>query len=180
MEHATMCHPTYKTCSHKAHEELHCLKQTMRWKKLLSMIKQSVILPLAGNILCMVFKIQKKSCGIAARGATRTFGGDLGRSTVAHFARKVRGANIAAAKHELKIQRRYAPERWLYSLRVRGPHLASKVSYNAGATTDDYAGQRKSPLRGRWCLFTNLDFYGILNTLTNNICKPNFQKSHRR
>ena len=149
MEHATMCHPTYNTCSHKAHEELHCLKQTMRWKKLLSMIKQSVILPLAGNILCMVFKIQKKGCDIATRGATRTFGEGLRRSTVAHFARKVRGTNIAAAKHELKIQRRYAQERLLYSLRVRGPHFASKVSYNAGAATDDYAGQRKSPLRGR-------------------------------
>ena len=86
---------------------------------------------------------------IATRGASRTFGEGLGRSTVAHFARKVRGANIAAAKHELKIQRRYAQERWLYSLRVRGPHFASKVSYNAGAATGDYAGQRKSPLRGR-------------------------------
>ena len=74
MEHATMCRPTYNTCSHKAHEELHCLKQTMRWKKLLSMIKQSVILPLAGNILCMVFKIQTKGCDIATRGAARTFG----------------------------------------------------------------------------------------------------------
>ena len=113
------------------------------------MIKQSVILPLAGNILCMVFKIQKKGCDIATRGAARTFGEGLRRSTVAHFARKVRGTNIAAAKHELKIQRRYAQERWLYSLRVRGPHFASKVSYNAGAATDDYAGQRKSPLRGR-------------------------------
>ena len=71
------------------------------------------------------------------------------------------GANIAAAKHELKIQRRYAPERWLYSLRVRGPHFASKVSYNAGAATDDCAGQRKSPLRGRYRLFTNLDFSGF-------------------
>ena len=91
MEHATMCHPTYNTCSHKAHEELRCLKQTMRWKKLLSMIKQSVILPLAGNILCMVFKIQKKGCYIATRGAARTFGQGLRRSTVAHFARKVRG-----------------------------------------------------------------------------------------
>jgi len=99
MEHATMCHLTYKTCSHKAHEELHCLKQTMRWKKLLSMIKQSVILPLAGNILCMVFKIQKKSCDIATRGAARTFGQGLRRSTVAHFARKVRGTNIVADKH---------------------------------------------------------------------------------
>ena len=40
----------------------------------------------------------------------------------------------------LKIQRRYALKRWLYPLRVRGPHFASKVSYNAGAATDDYAG----------------------------------------
>ena len=107
MEHATMCHLTYKTCSHKAHEELHCLKQTMRWKKLLSMIKQSVILPLAGNLLCMVFKIQKKSCDIAARGAARTLGEGLRRSTVAHFARKVRGnaycGGQARAKNPTKI-----------------------------------------------------------------------------
>ena len=46
----------------------------------------------------------------------------------------------------LKIQQRYAPERWLYSLHVRGPHFASKVSYNAGAATDDYAGPQTSPL----------------------------------
>ena len=97
------------------------------------------------------------------RGAARTFGEGLRRSTVAHFARKVRGANIAAAKHELKIQRRYAPERWLYSLRVRGPHFASKVSYNAGAATDDYAGQRKSPQRGRCCQY--LIFYFEIPTL---------------
>ena len=43
-------------------------------------------------------------CGTATRGAARTCDEALGRSTVAHFARKVRGANIAAAKHELKIQ----------------------------------------------------------------------------
>ncbi len=64
----------------------------------------------------------------------------LRRSTVAHFARKVRGANIMAAKHELKIQQSHAPERWSCSLRVRGPHFASKVSYNAGAATDDCCG----------------------------------------
>ena len=138
-----MCHPTYNTCSHKAHEELCSLKQTMRWKKLLSLIKQSVILPLAGNILCMVFKIQKKSCDIAARGAARTFGGGLGRSTVAHFARKVRGGESCGGQ-ALKIQQSYAPERWPCSLRVRGPHFASKVSYNAGAATDDYAVQNLS------------------------------------
>ena len=37
-------------------------------------------------------------------------------------------------------------ERWSCSLRVRGPHFASKVSYNAGAATDDYAGQIKAEL----------------------------------
>ena len=40
-----------------------------------------------------------------------TVGIGVGRSTVAHFARKVRGANIAAAKHGLKIQQSNAPER---------------------------------------------------------------------
>ena len=44
-----------------------------------------------------------------------------------------------AAKHELKIQQGYTPERWPYSLRVRGPHFASEVNYNVGAATDDYA-----------------------------------------
>ena len=90
-----------------------------------------------------------KGYGIATRGAARTFGEGLRRSTVAHFARKVKGTNIAAAKHELKIQQSHALKRWTYSLRGRGPHFASKVSYNAGAATGDYAGQRKSPLRGR-------------------------------
>ncbi len=47
------------------------------------------------------------------------------------------GANSAAAKQELKIQQSHAPKRWSCSLRVRGPHFASKVSYNAGAATDD-------------------------------------------
>ena len=47
----------------------------------------------------------------------------------------------------LKIQQSHAPERWSCSLRVRGPHFASKVSYNAGAATDDYADQ--CPCKGR-------------------------------
>jgi|GEM_PF-2201325 len=93
---------------------------------------------------------KKGGCGIAARGTARTFGRGMRRSTVAHFARKVRGANIVAAKHELKIQQSHGPERWSCSLRVRGPHFASKVSYNAGAATDDCAGLCKSPLRGRY------------------------------
>ena len=37
-----------------------------------------------------------------------------------------------AAKHGLKIQQSHGPTRWPCSLRVRGPHFASKVSYNAG------------------------------------------------
>ena len=55
---------------------------------------------------------------------------------------------LVAAKHDLRIQQSYAPERWSCSLRVRGPHFASKVSYNAGAATDDCASLCKSPLRG--------------------------------
>mgnify|MGYP003196108729 CR=1 FL=1 len=39
---------------------------------------------------------------IAAWGDARTFDDALRRSTVAHFARKVRGTNIATAKHRLK------------------------------------------------------------------------------
>ena len=93
---------------------------------------------------------KKGGCGIAARGTARIFGRGMRRSTVAHFARKVRGANIVAAKHELKIQQSHGPERWSCSLRFRGPHFASKVSYNAGAATDDCADQCKSPLRGRY------------------------------
>ena len=58
-----------------------------------------------------------------------------GASIVAHFARKVRGTNLVAAKHELKIQQSHAPERWSCSLRVRGPHFASKVSYSASPQT---------------------------------------------
>ena len=90
-----------------------------------------------------------KGCDIATRGATRTFGEGLRRSTVAHFARKVRGNAYCGGQTRLKIQQSHVLKRWTYSLRVRGPHFASKVSYNAGAATDDYAGQRKSPLRGR-------------------------------
>jgi len=37
--------------------------------------------------------------GIAASGAAQSFGEGLRRSTVAHFACKVRGTNIVAAKH---------------------------------------------------------------------------------
>ena len=60
------------------------------------------------------------------------------------------GDEYCGGQTRLKIQRRYALKRWLISLRVRGPHFASKVSYNAGAATDDCAGQCKSPLRGRY------------------------------
>ena len=58
------------------------------------------------------------------------------------------GANFVATKQGLKIQQSHTPERWSCSLYIRGPHFASKVSYNAGAATGDCVGQRKSPLRG--------------------------------
>ena len=99
-----------------------------------------------------------------------SFSGGLRRSTVAHFARKVRGANIVMTKHGLKIQQSYAQKRWSCSLRVRGPHFASKVSYNAGAATDDYAGQRKSPLRGRCCQY--LIFYLEHPKVMHRPCNP--------
>ena len=62
---------------------------------------------------------------------TYIYGRRKGRSTVAHFARKVRGMNIAAAKYGLENRQCHNPEHWPCSLRVRGPHFASKVSYNA-------------------------------------------------
>ena len=98
----------------------------------------------------------------ATRGAMRTFGEGLRRSTVAHFARKVRGDEYCGGQTRLKIQRRYTLKRWLYSLCVRGPHFASKVSYNAGAAIDGYAGQCKTPLRGRCRLFVNLELSEFL------------------
>ena len=67
------------------------------------------------------------------------------------------GDEYCGGQTRLKIQQSHALKRWPYSLRVRGPHFASKVSYNAGAATDDYAGQRKSPQRGRCCQY--LIFY---------------------
>ena len=76
----------------------------------------------------------------------RTCSEGLRRSTVAHFARKVRGGtDIVAAKHGIKTQQGHGLEHGPYSLRVRGPHFASKVSYNAGAATDDRTGPHKSP-----------------------------------
>ena len=100
-------------------------------------------------------------------GAARTCSEGLRRSTVAHFARKVRGANIMAAKHELKIQESHAPDfatcswpslceqselqcwRRRFSLRGRGPHFASKVSYSAGAADFRSAMPYKLSTRGR-------------------------------
>ena len=65
-----------------------------------------------------------------------------------------------AAKHELKIQQSHAPERWSCSLRVRGPHFARKVSYNAGVATDDYAGAAQ--ISAARALPLSLIFSGVL------------------
>ena len=109
------------------------------------------LMRLLGTSLRVQITMISRCSGIAAGGAARTLSEGLRRSTVAHFARKVRGDEYCGGQTRLKIQQGHASERWPYSLRVRGPHFASKVSYNAGAAANDYAGQHKSPLRGRCC-----------------------------
>ena len=113
-------------------------------------------------------------CGIAARGIARTFDGGLGRSTVAHFASKVRGANIWRPSHALKIQQSNAPERRSCSLRIRGPHFASKVSYNAGASDLRRMFAQRLLLLCRTC-YANLQMMVGL-ALENN---PKSGKSHK-
>ena len=113
-------------------------------------------------------------CGIAARGIARTFDGGLGRSTVAHFACKVRGANIWRPSHALRIQQSNAPERRSCSLRVRGPHFASKVSYNAGASDLRRMFAQRLLLLCRTC-YANLQMMVGL-ALENN---PKSGKSHK-
>ena len=44
------------------------------------------------------------------------------------------GDEYCGGQTRLKIQRSHALKRWPYSLRVRPPHFASKVSYNASAS----------------------------------------------
>ena len=119
-----------------------------------------------------VFKIQKYLCGVLSQIAWRLRCSDKRRhanirrrSEAQHcssLCSQSEGDEYCGGQTRLKIQRRYALKRWLYSLRVRGPHFASKVSYNAGAATDDYAGQCKTPLRGRCRFFVNLELSGLL------------------
>ena len=89
------------------------------------------------------------------------------------------GNEYCGGQTRLKIQRRYALKRWLYSLRVRGPHFASKVSYNAGAATDDYVGQCKTPLRGRCRLFANLIFMDFEHPTFQGQCRNPFARLRR-
>ena len=69
-----------------------------------------------------VFKIKKKSRLVERRG--------MRRSTVAHFACKVRGTNVERAS-AVDSSQFYKSESWPpTSPHIRGPHFASKVSYN--------------------------------------------------
>ena len=81
----------------------------------------------------------------------------FGAKHCSSFCSQSEGGEYCGGQTRLKIHQSHAQKRWSCSLRVRGPHFASKVSYNAGAATDDCAGQRKSPLRGRCCQY--LIFY---------------------
>ena len=119
-----------------------------------------------------VFKIQENLCGVLSQIARRLRCSDKRRhanirrrSEAQHcssLCSQSEGDEYCGGQTRLKIQRRYALKRWLISLRVRGPHFASKVSYNAGAAIDVYAGQCKTPLRGRCRLFANLELSGFL------------------
>ena len=117
-------------------------------------------------------KMQKNLCAILGQIARRLRCSDKRRyanirrrSEAKHcssLCSQSEGDEYCGGQTRLKIQRRYTLKRWLYSLRVRGPHFASKVSYNAGAATDGYAGQCKTLLRGRCRLFVNLELSEFL------------------
>ena len=118
-----------------------------------------------------VFKIQENLCGVLSQIARRLRCSD--KRCHANIRRRSEAQHCSSLCSQsegdeycggqaLKIQHSQGPMRWSCSLRVRGPHFASKVSYNAGAATDDYAGQRKSPLRGRCRFFVNLELSGFL------------------
>ena len=119
-----------------------------------------------------VFKIQENLCGVLSQIARRLRCSDKRRhanirrrSEAKHCSSlclQSEGERILWRTNTAKIQQSHAPKRWPYSLRVRGPHFASKVSYNAGAATDDYAGQCKTPLRGRCRFFVNFELSGFL------------------
>ena len=90
-----------------------------------------------------VFKIQENLCGVLSQIARRLRCSDKRRhanirrrSEAQHcssLCSQSEGDEYCGGQTRLKIQRRYALKRWLCSLRVRGPHFASKVSYNVGA-----------------------------------------------
>ena len=117
-------------------------------------------------------KMQKNLCAILGKIARRLRCSDKRRyanirrrSEAKHCSSlclQSEGDEYCGGQTRLKIQRRYTLKRWLYSLCVRGPHFASKVSYNAGAAIDGYAGQCKTPLRGRCRLFVNLELSEFL------------------
>ena len=141
------------------------------------MIKQSVILPLAGNILCMVFKIQKKGCDIATRGAARTFGEGLRRSTVAHFARKVRGGEYCGGQARAKNPTKICPRALAIFATCSWPSLCEQSELQCWRRNRRLCGPAQISAARALPLIFNIS---ILNPLTNNICEPNSKKSHRR
>ena len=144
----------FATCSWPSlceQSELQCWRRNRRLCGPAQISAARTLLPISTVLSQVAWRLRR------CKGHRRTFGEGLRRSTVAHFARKVRGDEYCGGQTRLKIQQSHALKRCTYSLRVRGPHFASKVSYNAGAATDDYAGQRKSPQRGRCCQY--LIFY---------------------
>ena len=123
---------------------------------------------------------------IATRGASRTFGEGLGRSTVAHFARKVRGGEYCGGQARAKNPTKICPRALAIFATCSWPSLCKQSELQCWRRNRRLCGPAQIsaarallplykplfswifntlPFQGRWRLFTNLDFYRILNTL---------------
>ena len=145
----------FATCSCPSlckQSELQCWRRNRRLCEHKSPLQGSCLQP-------RVFKIKKSLCAVLSqitwqmwhrcKGNRADFWRRPGAKHCSSLCSQSEGGEYCGGQ-ALKIQQSHAPERWSCSLRVRGPHFASKVSYNAGAATDDCASQCKSPLRGRY------------------------------
>ena len=114
--------------------------QTKRQPSMWCCLRRETTAPLKGR----AFKIQKNLCAVLSpitwqlRHSNKRRCANIWRSSEAKHCSSLCSQSEGdeyCGGQALKIQQSYAPERWPCSLRVRGPHFASKVSYNAGAAT---------------------------------------------
>ena len=98
----------FATCSWPSlceQSELQCWRRNRRLCGPAQISAARTLLPISTVLSQIAWRLRR------CKGHRRTFGEGLRRSTVAHFASKVRGTNIVAAKHELKIQQSHALKR---------------------------------------------------------------------